>query len=300
MLYRAGALAPHPGSICRYKACCQPFVAGVSYPKSAPELVRARITAALAGKHEFLVASTHPDSFLALGGSRSLSSRAKRQCRAFRRIQCEVVGMAHCPGDDAGTWLVLAILQGTAEGDFKGVKTPYMELIARKSWREQQQQQQQQQPGFMEAAAPDRGDEAAAAAAAAAAAGGDDRWMFYKQTNQLPQDGDGDALLALLQQHVPELLTDAEGNGAEGAAAGQAGVMGRQVLFNWVTPCFRVSSSSSSSSSNGGGWYVDLLTPAVERLGAGAAAGSSSSSAQQQLLLLPPGVFRMDDYLEQR
>jgi hypothetical protein len=31
------------------QACCQPFVAATAYPKSAPELVRARITAALAG-----------------------------------------------------------------------------------------------------------------------------------------------------------------------------------------------------------------------------------------------------------
>lgn len=32
------------------QACCQPFLTGGSYPKSAPELVRARITAAKTGE----------------------------------------------------------------------------------------------------------------------------------------------------------------------------------------------------------------------------------------------------------
>jgi hypothetical protein len=205
--------------------------------------------------------------------------------------------MAHCPGDDEGTWLVLAILQGNT-GDFKGVKTPYMELIARRSWNEQQQQ------GL---GAKGAGGSNGAAAAAAAAAG-DDRWMFYKQTNQLPSNGGAEALVALLQLHVPELLADAEGAAAAGQ---QQGVIGRQVLFNWVNPCFDSSSSGSGSSGcSSRSWYVDLLTPAVEQLGASSSSISISSDAgagkgaprllQQQLSQLPPGVFRMDDYIEQQ
>ncbi|KAF6252045.1 hypothetical protein COO60DRAFT_562672 [Scenedesmus sp. NREL 46B-D3] len=226
--------------------------------------------------------------------------------------------MAHCPGDEAGTWLVLAILQGSA-GEFKGEKAPYMELIARRSWTEQQQQQQQMDSGDPTAAGHTEGRGAAAPRAAAAAAAGaaaaaahGDRWMFYKQTNQLPGNGAAEALVGLLQQHVPELLLDAEGDDS----AGQQGVMGRQVCFNWATPCFEGSGSCDAGSSSSS-WYVDLLTPAVERLGSSTTGGSSSSSrsstagaaaggnagrraAQQQLSLLPPGVFRMDDYLEQQ
>jgi hypothetical protein len=201
--------------------------------------------------------------------------------------------MAHCAGDAEGTWLVLAILQGTA-GEFKGVKAPFMELIARKSWNEQKQQQQQGN-GRQDAVKAEEGD---------------NRWMYYKQTNELPQNGGAEALVALLQQHVPELLGDMGGEAAEG----QRRVMGRQVLFNWVTPCFAVGGSSRGAGSSSSSWYVDLLTPAVERLGAGSSSSSSSSSSsnvagasnggasvlQRQLSLLPPGVFRMDDYLEQR
>jgi hypothetical protein len=226
-------------------------------------------------------------------------------------VQCEVVGMAHCPGDEEGTWLVLAILQVQVQSSTRQLmteKAPYMELIARKSWSKQQQQ------GFTlpglgakESTATDSRD----GQTPAAAGGSEDRWMFYKQTNKLPDNGGAEALVALLQQHVPELLSDGEGD----ESAQQQGVINRQVYFNWVTPCFAGSSSSSSSSGGAGsssGWYVDLLTPAVERLAAsaagsskssGAQAGSSSSSsraAQQQLSLLPPGVFRMDDWLEQQ
>jgi hypothetical protein len=216
--------------------------------------------------------------------------------------------MAHCPGDEEGTWLVLAILQSSA-GELKGEKAPYMELIARKSWSEQQQQQQQGL-GANGSTVADSRDGQNAAGGASARGSSEDRWMFYKQTNQLPANGGAEALVALLQQHVPELLSDGEVD----ESAQQQGVINRQVYFNWVTPCFAGSSSSSGggAGSSNSNWYVDLLTPAVERLAAGndissssTQAGSSSSSssgraAQQQLSLLPPGVFRMDDWLEQQ
>jgi hypothetical protein len=221
--------------------------------------------------------------------------------------------MAHCPGDDEGTWLVLAILQSST-GELKGEKAPYMELIARRSWSEQQQQGFTL-PGLGAKNATATTDSRDGQTTGAAGKGeSEDRWMFYKQTNHLPNNGGAEALVALLQQHVPELLSDGE---SDADSARQQGVINRQVYFNWVTPCFAgISSSSGGGAGSSSGWYVDLLTPTVERLAAGTGnssgsskrsgtqAGSSSSSssgaAHRQLSLLPPGVFRMDDWLEQQ
>lgn len=207
----------------------------------------------------------------------------------------EVVGIAHCPGDLPGSWVVLTILQANA-GEFAGQKTPYMELVVRKNWTERTE-------GF------ERGIWADDAAAAGSSADGQ-QWMYLRSTNEFPQNGQADVLVQLIQRHCPEVLLNTDEQQQQ-----QQGVAEREVCFAWGAPNLhkagQIHSSGNRGSSSSSGWYVDLLGSAAEPLGSSsyrqqqqqrATVGGNEykQTLRQHRMLVPPGVFVMDDYLEHK
>lgn len=208
--------------------------------------------------------------------------------------------MAHCRGDFEGSWVVLSILQCTADGELADVKAPRMEVLVRRSWQEAPK-------GFASPFASQSQQQAAAAAGAGNQAGDQaagkkgsqqqqqQQWVFLKTTNQFPEHGDVQALVELMQQHVPQLL-----NGPDDSSGGgqqqQGSMTGRQLCFSWGSPWLNAGLSGQAGAAGAGdaGWYVDLLQPAAERLGTGGSSGCGEGGMQ---LPLPPGVLSFDDLM---
>eukprot|EP00775_Hariotina_reticulata_P013148 gene13148-13278_t len=283
------------------RVCCQPLLDGAAVARSAIEVVRARITAALLGDVSYLVTTTHPDSILALGGSRNMRSLYRRQGNMFKSNKVKVVGMAHCRGDSDGTWVVLSILQSTV-GEFAGVKVPFMAVVAKQNWQEGPA------ATFSELFA-DRKAQGSGMQYNNSMKNADDtgQWMFLESTTQFPDNSDSGVLVELIQQHVPELLSDTEDETGWQGHKQQSRMTGRQMCFIWDTPHLsigfghkekQVAADGDADATGMGGWYVDLLQPAAEKFSKTVDVSSQGNAeADASPLLLPPGVFCMDEYL---
>lgn len=236
-------------------------------------------------------------------------------CRAVccAVLQPAVIGMAHCRGDEEDTWLVLTILQATA-GQLAGTKAPVMYVMARR--------------GNNNKGSPDVSEQqthktdSSSSSKTSKRRSSPDEWLYMGQTTKLPQHQDSEALVQLLQLHVPEAL---QGDDDAGSSSSSGGMISREVLFVWTEPTLNLPTSPESAAArvlmmpgstrgaSGGSqrqWYLDLLEPAAEPLHAhshsssrprdGAAADSAAGAAASIPSSRRAGVVSMDAEIEAR
>ncbi|KAI8463172.1 MAG: hypothetical protein J3K34DRAFT_527193 [Monoraphidium minutum] len=270
-------------------SCCEPYHSGASPPPSAPDLVRARVSALSLGLAPFLAATCHPEGrdagrlggAAALGGAR-LERRMRREAALHARFKFRPLGMAHCEGDEPGTWVVAYVLEAAAGGGGGGG------FAAGARWT------------VLEACRREGGG-------GGGGGGGEPggRWLYYGRTRQLPQAHDAAAIMELIQELDPEAL------GLGPPPPG--GLAGRRRMF-------RQGPRRLGGGGEGGGWYVDLASPtalrraaeaavsaaaggggARRRGGGGGAAAAALAQAQAvagMAALGDDGVLEMDAYLE--
>jgi hypothetical protein len=206
-----------------------------------------------------------------LGATRPLLERRMRRLVALHaRFKFKPLGMAHCEGDEAGTWVVGYVLEATAGGEgAAGRKWTVLELCRREGSH--------------------GGDaDASTSSSGSSGGGGEDgggssgRWLYFGPTRSFPQKHDSAALLEMIQEHDPESL-------GLGAGAGRGGgLQGRRKMYRQGERRIGLPQSDMGAAGLpdmgdggemewGGGWYVDLTS--AESMGAVAEAALAAASA---------------------
>jgi hypothetical protein len=248
------------------QSCCEPYHSGAAHPPIAPDLVRARVSALALGLSPFLASICHPDGAAPaglgriLGGSRALlARRLRREASLHARLGLRPLAMAHCEGDEPGTWVVGYVLEAAAGGELvEGHRWTVLELCKRAG----------------ACGGPDGSPGGAAEEKGGAAAG---RWLWFGPTRAFPQRHDASGLIEMIQEHDPAALG---GRGGGGDAA-RGGLAGRRRMF-LQGPRPRLDGGGG-----GGGWFLDLLSPeavvaAAEAALGGAAAGAAAAGAPRR------------------
>lgn len=125
-----GADARPAGARCVFRFgaiqdCCGPVLSG-AWARTAPELSRARYTAAVLGDAAVLADTTHPESLAAIGNRSSLMRKANIVVQGYQYSKPQLVDMVHQPDPEKpDTWWVLQALAGRQPNG-----SDYMQIIA--------------------------------------------------------------------------------------------------------------------------------------------------------------------------
>lgn len=94
------APAPHDACPCgsgkSYAACCGRYLDGGAWPETAEALMRSRYTAYAAGRYDWLVATTHPDTRAEVN-----AATLAEQCRGVRWLRLDVETCVAAPEPEA-------------------------------------------------------------------------------------------------------------------------------------------------------------------------------------------------------
>jgi hypothetical protein len=205
----------------------------------------------------FLASTLHPDGDAAalLGGilrsdTRLLERRLRRRAALHARLKFRTLGMAHCEGDQPGTWVVAYVLEATAGGeDVAGERWTVMELCRRDGSRDDSQ---------VDGAGGGQRD-----------AG---RWLYFGMTHEMPTLHDATAIVEIIQEHDPAALGMA-------APAGGSGLQGRRRMFAQGPRRLGRRDSLGTAADGGREWFVDLATPEAVRRARQEAMAAAESSA---------------------
>jgi hypothetical protein len=198
--------------------------------------------------------------------------------------------MAHCQGEQPGTWVVAYVLQAGAD-TAAGQRLPVLEEVslyaaaaAVQGHRGARTTTSSSNSSSSNSSSSNSSSNSSNSSSSSSEA--QKRWMHLRRLSTLPKGVGAEAIIELLQRHVPELLVDAQtttpGSSATRDRGGTSQVVSGPRSFVWTTHWLGgLGQESSSSSTQEPSWLLDMLQPAFAPHGATA-----------------NGVLRMDDLLD--